>query len=313
MLAVAAHELPQPDREWSFELKWDGIRTIVYVSQGRTTVQSRNGHDLTAALPELSALGDELGHGEAVLDGEVVVVDSKGRPSFQLLQGRIGAAGAGGGHRPVRPPVTLVVFDLVYLCGELLLDLPYHERRGRLESLGLEHGASWTVSARFEGGGSDVLAVSRQQGLEGVVAKRTDSPYRAGRRSPDWVKVKNLETEEVVIGGWAGGRGQRTGQIGSLLLGIPDGDGLRYVGRVGSGLSGAGLANLARRLAPLESSVSPFAGELPSRYRREVTWVRPELVGEVSFYEWTADGLFRHPVWRGLREDKSPGEVVREL
>ncbi|HLI43938.1 MAG TPA: non-homologous end-joining DNA ligase [Acidimicrobiales bacterium] len=313
MLAVPGHELPQPDREWSFELKWDGIRTIVYVSQGRTTLQSRNGRDLTGALPELRALGEQLGHNEAVLDGEVVVFDDAGRPSFQLLQGRIHATGRGSRNRPIGRPVTLVLFDLVYLGGELLCDLAYRERRRRLESLGLERGASWTVSPRFEGGGSDVLVVSRQQGLEGVVAKRSDSPYRAGRRSADWVKVKNLQTEEVVIGGWALGQGQRAGQIGSLLVGVPSVDGLRYVGRVGSGLSGAELSHLARRLAPLESSLSPFAGELPARYRKEVTWVRPELVGEVRFYEWTGDGLLRHPVWRGLREDKSPDEVVREL
>ncbi len=312
-MLAALGALPKDDAGWAYEFKWDGIRAIAYVDGGRIKLCSRNGNDLTTSFPELRALGERLGSDRVVLDGEIVAFDESGRPSFQRLQPRIHAGDASKARRLAeRQPITFILFDLVYLNGEVLFERTYEERRGRLESLGLERGAGWATSPRFEGPGSDMLQASREQGLEGVLAKRLGSPYRPGRRSPDWTKIKNLTTQEVVIGGWTPGQGHRTNQIGSLLMGIPDGSKLRYVGQVGTGFTEATLGDLAARLAPLAQDSNPFAGEIPARYRRGARFVKPLLVGEVSFGEWTADGRLRHPSWRGLRDDKRPQEVVRE-
>jgi bifunctional non-homologous end joining protein LigD len=174
------------------------------------------------------------------------------------------------------------------------------------------NGASWQTGPAFDGGGADVLRASREQGMEGVVAKRRDSVYEPGRRSPAWRKIKHVNTQEVVVGGWRPGGGRRQGRIGSLMLGIPGAGGLRYVGQVGTGFSDALLEDLGRRLAGLACPSSPFDGPLPSAIARVAHWVRPDLVGEVAFAEWTGDGLLRQPSWRGLRPDKSPGDVVPE-
>jgi len=188
------------------------------------------------------------------------------------------------------------------------------ERRRRLEELGLvtkktEH---WTLSPKFAGPGSDVLRASMEQGLEGVVAKRLDSVYLPGKRSPYWTKVKNFRTQEVIVGGWTPGEGSRQGRLGSLLLGLPSGEGLEYIGQVGTGFSAATLDDLAQRLESLRSDRSPFVTPVPHRYEASASWVEPKLVGEVSFGEWTKDGRMRHPSWRGLRVDKGPAEVQRE-
>lgn len=313
MLAVLAEQVPAKDKGWNYEFKWDGIRAITYVDGGRVTIVSRNGNDLTTSFPELRALGEHLGSDRVVLDGEIVAFDSAGRPSFQLLQPRLHSGDAAKARRAAeRQAATLVVFDLLYVNGSPLVDEPYAKRRQLLEAIGLERGGSWTVSPRFDGPGADILGASEQQGLEGILAKRLDSPYRPGRRSRDWLKVKNVKTQEAVIGGFTPGQGRRANRIGSLLLGIPGDAGLAYVGQVGTGFTEEALDDLARRLAPLEADRSPFAGEVPSRYRKGARWTRPELVGEVRYGEWTSDGRLRHPSWRGLREDKHPEEVVRE-
>ncbi len=317
MLAVAG-TLPRASDDaeaaWRYEFKWDGVRALAFCDGGRARFISRNGRDVTASYPELRALGAALGTTQAVLDGEIVTLDDAGRPDFGALQERMHVADAARARRlSARVPVVFMLFDLLHLDGHATLDLPYLDRRRLLEGLELA-GDHLATPPNFEGPGTVVLEAARTGGLEGVVAKRADSPYRPGRRSTEWVKVKNVTAQEVVIGGWASGRGGRTATLGSLLLGIPGPDGLAYVGRVGTGFSQATLRDLAARLARLERRTSPFAATtpVPAVAGSTVHWVRPSLVGEVEYREWTREGRLRHPTWRGLRSDKDPASVRRE-
>jgi bifunctional non-homologous end joining protein LigD len=313
MLAVPG-ELPPAaeDGSWAYEMKWDGVRAVVYVDGGRARALSRNDIDITASYPELRALGAALGTTQVVLDGELVAFDARGRPSFATLQQRMHVADAVAARRlAARVPVVYVVFDILHLDGQSLLREPYERRREQLESLELA-GESWQLSPVFPGPGADVLAASGAEGMEGLVAKRRDSSYEPGKRTQAWRKIKHVRTQEVVIGGWRPGNGRRAGKIGSLMLGIPENGTLRYVGQVGTGFTEALLADLGSRLGRLERRSAPFAGELPSAVRRDARWVTPKLVGEVAFTEWTSDGLLRHPSWRGLRPDKSLEDVHPE-
>lgn len=309
MLATLG-ELPRDDGNWAYEMKWDGVRALVAVDGGRTTITSRNGNDVTASYPELRGLSEHLP--QTLLDGEIVSFDDTGRPSFGLLQQRMHIASAAAAQRLAgRVPAVYLVFDLLHLDGRSLLNLAYTQRRELLESLEVA-GPSWQTPPAFDGDGPSAVRVSAQQGLEGVLAKRRDSRYAPGRRSRDWVKVKHLRMQEVVIGGWRPGQGRRAGLIGSLLLGLPDGSALRYVGQVGTGFTEAALRELGAQLQRLRRDASPFAPDVPRADSRDAHWVEPQLVGEVAFGEWTSDSRLRHPSWRGLRPDKSPGEVVRE-
>ncbi len=305
--------LPADDGDWAYEFKWDGVRAMLYVEGGRVRIVSRNDHDVSVAYPEVRALGEALGSRQAVLDGEIVALDDRGRPSFGVLQQRIHINEAARARRLAEQvPATFMAFDVVHLDGRPTIGLPYDERRRLLEALGLD-GPHWHIPPAFtDVAGSDVMAAAVERGLEGVVAKRRSSTYVPGRRTDAWVKVKHFCTQEVVIGGWTPGRGRRGGGIGALLLGIPGDDGLVYVGKVGTGFSDEALDDLARRLGRLGRVTSPFVGPLPRAQVAGATWVRPALVGEVRFGEWTADGRLRHPTWRGLRPDKSPAQVVRE-
>lgn len=310
MLATSG---PLPSEEpgrWAYEMKWDGVRALLHVDgSGGLRVVSRSLRDVTASYPELAALGAALTV-PCVLDGEVVAVDGAGRPSFSVLQRRMHVR-APGTALLQEVPVTLMAFDVLHVDGTSLLHRPYDERRAALDDL-LTPGARWVVPPVFEGDGAAALATSAAQGLEGVVAKRRDSTYEPGRRSRSWLKVKNLRTQEVVLGGWRPGTGSRDGGIGSLLLGVPDRAGLRYVGHVGTGFDRAALADLMVRLRPLERANPPFHTALPRLHSRDARWTEPLLVGEVAYTERTPDGLLRHPVWRGLRLDKEPGQVVDE-
>jgi len=306
MLAMAGH-LPADDEAWAFEFKWDGIRAIAYVNHDGTRLMSRNDKDLTDSFPMLQPGAGALGSRAPILDGEIVAFDDEGRPSFQRLQRR--------SSRAQGPPrIAYVVFDILRIDGQWLLDQPYARRREDLEQLDLGGAnGNWTVAPTFSGPGSDVLAASVSRGLEGVVAKRLDSRYLPGRRSPAWTKVKNLRTQEIVVGGWIPGEGHRSGRIGSLMMGVPDGrGGLEYVGQVGSGFGEEALKDLAELLAPNTAATSPFTSAVPATVARQATWLSPCVVGEVAFAEWTHAGRLRQPVWRGLRPDKSPVHVVRE-
>ncbi|ONI86659.1 DNA ligase [Saccharothrix sp. ALI-22-I] len=313
MLATAARELPRPESRFAFEFKWDGVRAVARVEGGRVRLTSRLGNDVTGTYPELQGLGAQLGATQVLLDGEIVAL-AGGRPSFGALQQRMHASAAQARRLVARTPVTFLVFDVLHLDGSPTLDLPYSRRRELLEGLGLR-GAHWLTPKAFPGQGAAVLAASREQGLEGVVAKRLDSRYVPGQRSPHWVKVTGVVTQEVVIGGWRPGVGKRAGLVGALLLGIPDPGGpdgaLVFAGSVGTGFDQAELERLTARLGSLEVTRSPFVSEVPRERARGARWVRPELVGEVAHRQWTTDGRMRFPTWRGLRPDKVPGEVRR--
>ncbi len=303
---------PLPDGpEWAYEFKWDGIRAGVAVEGGRVSIRSRGGGDLTTSFPELRGLGEALGSTAVLFDGELVVLDTDGRPDFGLIQQRLRVDDPRrAGRLAKRWPADLVIFDLLYIDGEPLVDLPYRERRRRLESLGPQ-GPHWAVAPSFtDVTGDEVMRAARRAGIEGVVATRLDSRYRPGGRGSEWVKTKLVRSQEVLIGGFTAGHGSRRDTFGALLLGVLGGDGLEYVGRVGTGFTRADREELVRLLRPLVRKTSPFAASVPTD--PGVVWTRPSLVAEVQFSDWTGDGHLRHPSWRGLRRDKSPDEVVRE-
>lgn len=305
-------------REWSddgdawVEMKWDGIRAIGIWDGRRLHLRARSGNDITAGYPELTGDDLGLGHTPAVIDGELVALDAQGRPSFTRLQSRMNLAKPREIRREApRTPVHYYVFDML-MRGDLdATTLPLSDRREVLESLVGDALGPLVVPPVFD----DVdgaLSASRRFGLEGIVVKNPRSPYRRGIRSEDWLKVKLTSTQEVVIGGIRPGRGGRSGSIGSLLVGVPDGRELRYAGRVGSGFSDTTLATLQKLLEPLRTDENPFVG-VPALDARDALWVRPELVGEVEFAEFTPGGILRHSRWRGLRPDKSPDDVRREV
>ncbi len=312
MLATPAVEAPAGDG-WAFEVKWDGVRVVAVVDGGRVVLTGRRGNDVSALYPEVRGLGDRLGATSVVLDGEVVAVEPGGRPSFQLLQRRMNVAAERVTARLQREvPVAYMTFDVLWIDGELLTGRPYRERRERLEALA-PAGPHWqTPPVEIGSAGARTAEVCRAFGLEGMVAKRLDGRYTPGRRSRSWLKIKWQRSQEMVVGGWMPGRGRREGSIGSMLVGYHDtaaGGALRYAGRVGSGLDGPTLEALGERLSSLRRATSPFAlGRTPAG----AVFVEPELVVDVSFQEWTAGGGIRHPVYRGVRYDKEPGEVVRE-
>ena len=293
-------ELPPEDGRWAYEIKWDGVRAIGYASGGRLRLESRNGNDITPRYPELRDLGRAVGAREAVLDGEIVAFDAEGRPSFQRLQGRMHLTSERQVKRlSVEAPVAYVLFDLLWLDGHSLMGLPYRERREALQQLGLT-GPTWQTPSHHVGDGARLAELARAQGLEGVVAKRLDCPYTPGRRSPGWLKVKNVRRASLVIGGWLPGEGGRTGRLGALLVGFHEDGELRYAGRVGTGFNEAELARLGTLLAARDRGTTPFAGRQPPRGAR---WVEPDLVCEVDYTEWTQAKTVRHPSYKGLRDD----------
>ena len=310
MLATAG-ALPLDDSDWAFEMKWDGVRAIVYLDEERVSLYSRNDRNVSVSYPELAPIGAQV-EGRVVLDGEIVALDSAGRPDFGRLQRRMHVADpVAAGRLAAEVPVVFLAFDLLQIGAVPVLDQPYRDRRELLDRLALD-GPAWQTPPVFEGSGAEAVAASQAQQLEGVVAKRLSSPYRPGVRSREWTKVKNLRMQEVLIGGWRPGEGRRSGTIGALLMGVPGPNGLDFAGRVGTGFTDAVLADLLDRLESLSSPQPPFGAVLPTVERRGAQWVRPELVGEVEYSERTADGRLRHPVWRGLRPDKAPSDVVWE-
>lgn len=298
--------------EWAYEMKWDGIRALAVLGPKKVSLISRNGHDVTVSYPELvDPLRRAVGEAEAVIDGEIVALGSEGVPSFSRLQQRMGVTKKADAERLARSvPVQFLVFDILEHDGSSLVRLTYAERRNELERLVTPTGPV-QVPPAFEGDAEEALEASRQLRLEGILAKRLDSRYRPGLRSMNWVKVKHSFAQEVVVGGWRPGSGRRAGGVGSLLLGVPSGDGLEYVGRVGTGFSDAELAAIHRRLSGLSRKTSPFA-DVPRADASDANWVTPSLVGEVEFAEWTDTGRLRQPSWRGWRPDKSPADVRRE-
>jgi bifunctional non-homologous end joining protein LigD len=290
--------------EWLFEVKWDGMRLLADVADGRVRLSSRSERDVTANFPELAALTALAP--DVLLDGEVVLLEN-GVPSFAALADRM--------HGPVAPriaqarPVTFMVFDVLRLYGVPLLERPFAERRGTLERLDLASIPVLSLSPTYTDGAA-LLEVTRQRGMEGVVAKRRDGVYRPGRRSPTWTKVTHRHSQACLVGGWRPERSSAS-RIGALLLGVPDGAGLRYVGRVGSGLAGERVQRVLReRLSPVPAP--PFAGPLPRAETVGARWCEPLTVVEVSHTGWTEAGRLWHPVFRGVRDDLDPAHVERE-
>jgi bifunctional non-homologous end joining protein LigD len=313
MLASLASAPPPDDGLWALEMKWDGVRALAFVERGQVRLMSRTERDITATYPELAALGRATGHKQLLLDGEVVVFGADGWPSFEALQPRMHVADAAAarllaGHNPV----TYLVFDLLQLDGRPLLDLAYRYRRALLDELGLA-GPNWQTPPGFPGADFEaVRAVSAGHGMEGVVAKRLESRYQPGSRGGDWRKIKNHLRQEAVVAGYKPGQGNRAGLVGSLLIGVNDDSGLIYAGHVGTGFNAETLRMLSGRLEPLRRSSSPFDGPVPPMYARTAVWVEPRLVVDVAFDRWTNAGRMRAPVYKGLRDDIDPADVVRE-
>lgn len=296
MLAVAA---PLPHvAGWAFEFKWDGVRAIGGRSADGLRLFARSGTDVTVSYPELAGLARAVP--DAVLDGEIVALTTAG-PSFGALAERMHVTDPARARRMAdTTPVTYLVFDLLRLEGRDLCPLPYTDRRAALEEL-VADSPHWLVPPRFDDGAA-TLAASAQQELEGVVAKRCAAPYRPGRRSPDWIKVKHVHTDDMIVGGYRPG----ARPIGALLIGETGPAGLTYRGRVGGGIGERDQADLLRLLGPLRRNRSPFADPVPDADARGAVWVAPELVVEVAYGNRTVDGRLRFGRLRRIRTDREP-------
>lgn len=300
--------------DWAFEMKWDGVRAICYLAGGRARVLSRKGLDVSVSYPEIVDALTGIDVHDAILDGEIVALDEKGRPSFSRLQNRMNLMNPADVDRARRgTPVQLVVFDLLHRNGRSLVRQSYQERRTALEEV--VPGGRIQLPPSFDSDLEAARTASDSMGMEGIVAKRLASTYQPGRRSRSWIKLKNFRAQEVVVGGWRPGNGRRADTVGSLLIGVPmstdAGPVLRYVGRVGSGFSDAELRRTADLFRGLAREDCPLDG-VPRLDARDAHWIEPTLVGEVSYGEWTDDQRLRHPVWRGWRPDKTPDEVTVE-
>jgi bifunctional non-homologous end joining protein LigD len=310
MQALLAGGIPTDEDRYGFEFKWDGIRAICSWNGRSLRLHTRNRRDVTVRYPELWPVKDQLGSRLAILDGEIVAFDDRGRPSFEQLQRRMGLTAEPEVRRQMQlTPVAYLLFDILYLETVPLVPEPYVARRERLLGLGLAS-RHWQTPPHQVGDGQALMRASREYGLEGVIAKRLDSVYEPGRRSGAWLKVKNRLRQEFVIGGWAEGEGRRQGLPGALLVGYYEDGRLVYASKVGTGFTDARLAELARLMKPLERDTSPFEVGRPAGRPH---FVEPRLVAEVEFSEWTRGRELRAPSFKGLREDKDSRDVVREL
>jgi bifunctional non-homologous end joining protein LigD len=305
MLAAAVAGLPPDAAEFVAEVKWDGLRACIAVAGGRVRVWSRNGRDITAAYPELGVLATVAGRRTLVLDGEIVALSGP-RPDFTALQRRM-TAGRPSDGLLAAVPVTLIVFDVLRSGRDHLVRRPYVLRRALLDDLGLPVPGAVQVPPAFPGEAAALLAVTREQGLEGIVLKRPASLYHPGRRTRDWLKLRNIRAVEVRVGGWlpGTGTGARARLAGSVLMGIPRPGALEFAGAVGSGLSMSELRELTALLESVEQPVSPFTNPLPPAITRHARWARPVITAEVAYLERTPSGRLRQPVWQGLRPASS--------
>ncbi|MFD5870491.1 non-homologous end-joining DNA ligase [Streptomyces sp. NPDC060322] len=309
MLATPGHLPPAAvDEQWAYEVKQDGQRAMAYLpGDGTVRLLARSGADITPAYPDLAALGPALGGVPAVLDGEIVALDDQGRSDFERLQQRMGLSGspAKAAHAARRVPAHLVLFDALFLRGRSLTPLPYTERRAALEALGLD-GPRWSAPSVVVGHGEEALAMTREAGLEGVVAKRLSSTYEPGVRARTWIKIRHARTVDVIVGGWVPGRGRLGGLPGALLVGERHPGGLRYAGSVGTGWSDAERTRLAELLRVAAVDTCPFDETPPVAGAH---WVLPRLVGEVRYATRTKAGRLRQPSWHRLRPDLAPDDI----
>jgi bifunctional non-homologous end joining protein LigD len=289
---------------WVYETKWDGIRGLIGISKDQSVhIRSRAGNDVTHQFPELASLADPADGHELLLDGEIVAFGDDGLPSFNRLQSRLGVMGQAANIRAQSTPVLFVVFDLLHLDGFATRRLPLENRRTLLEQLEFASaGVCWHLSPQHEDG-NELAAITRAAGLEGVVAKRLDSTYTPGIRSKSWIKQRNLNEDEFVIGGWVPGEGRRTSSIGALLLGVrvdDESEELQWVGKAGTGFTDAELTRLTGLLVPLTRATSPFDGDVGEK---TAVFVEPRLVAKVAYGEYSPDGLLRFPSYKGLVAD----------
>jgi bifunctional non-homologous end joining protein LigD len=305
MLATPAAALPEGP-EWLFELKWDGVRALLFLADGEVKLLSRTGRRIEKQYPELAEISPALTATSAILDGEIVALDERGRPSFGLLQPRIGATSKAVGQLSRQQPVTYFVFDLLYLNGYDLRAVPLSERKRLLSAILSAH-PRLRHSDHYPASGKKLFEFARQYELEGVLAKRAASPYES-RRSSEWLKIKVTARQEFVICGYTHGDRE---YFGALVLGVYEKKKLRWVGNVGAGFDQQLLRDVHKRLQPLRISTAHFR-EMPG-IREEITWVKPDLVCSVKFGSWTAEGRLRAPVFVGLREDVKPEDCVREV
>lgn len=320
MLAKLTTDLPAQPEKWGYEIKWDGIRCLAYVEGGRVRLASRNLLDITSQYPELRGLGEQLGARTAVLDGEIVALDEHGRPNFGRLQYRMHLTSPAIVRRRMQEvPATFVIFDLLYFAGHSICGDTYQTRRRRLDALQLA-GPAWQTPPYYADGPA-LRDAARDMGLEGIVAKRLDSPYEPGKRTGHWLKIKNVKRQELVVAGWYPGEGSREGRIGALLMGYYDRSPaeakeqaapqrLLFAGKVGTGFTEKELDKLWVLLRPDRRAVTPFDG--PKQPQKSAIFVEPKHVAEIEFTEWTHDDTLRHPSYKGLRDDKPPTDVVRE-
>jgi bifunctional non-homologous end joining protein LigD len=302
-LATPAEDVPRGSN-WLFEVKWDGYRAVAQVAGGEATLTSRRGNDLTTRFRNVAReVAKAVKTPDAVLDGEVCALDETGRSSFSAMQ-----------QGKPETPLVYYVFDVLEIEGDPLVDLPLVERRKRLEKLLDKRNRTVRLSEAFDDGGA-LLEAAEEQGLEGIVAKRLDSRYAVGRRTHDWLKIKTHGEQEFVVAGYTKGTGRRASSFGSLVLGYYQGGELVYAGNVGTGFDAKEIDKLLEKLRPLRRPTSPFpeVPKMPKVRKSDVIWVEPELVCVVEFAEWTHDGHLRAPSYKGLREDKAPEDVRREL
>ncbi len=323
-------ELPTDDAGWGYEVKWDGVRAIGFVEDGHLRLQSSNGHDITVRYPELAGLADELDGHTAILDGEIVRFNAEGRPDFGLLQSRMHRTDpAAIATLAADQPVVWVLFDILHLDGHDLAHglsarsgdaagppsataVPYEDRRRLLEML-IDPGPNWQVPPSSIGDGAARLQAIAERGMEGLIAKRLGSAYEVGRRSHSWRKLKVRRRQELVVGGWKFGDKGRRRTIGALIVGYHTPDGrLACAGRVGSGFTEDGLAQMQATLEAIPATTCPFDPRPTPDEMRNAMWVEPIVVVEVAFGEWSADGRLRHPSYLGTRADKDPADVTRE-
>lgn len=277
------------DDRWAYEIKWDGYRTLAFVDDGRVRLQSSSGRDVTIQYPELGGLPDGVHARSVILDGEMVVPGPDGVPRFSLIQQHASQA-------------VFYVFDVLRVDQHDAITLDYLQRRRLLESL-VEPGDNWLAPTHRVGGGADLVAATVEQGLEGVMAKRIDSTYQPGVRTPNWRKVKNRRRVDVVVGGFTAGDGARSGTFGALLVGVPGTAALTFAGGVGTGFDQATLTSMHARLRALATDDCPFDPLPPREYRRRATWVRPELVATIEIAEFTNEGYVRHASFVSLRDE----------
>jgi bifunctional non-homologous end joining protein LigD len=306
MLATLVDD-PFSDPDWIFETKWDGFRSVCFVKAGKARFVSRNQLEMTAQYPELVDVGKQVDAKEAILDGEIVALDQDGMPRFQLLQPRVGRK---SGLQSLRGKGKIVyyVFDLLYADGYDLMPCTVVERKAVLEQI-LRPAGFIKLSEHIEGEGEEFFKQIEKFHLEGMIAKRASSRY-VQKRTSDWLKVKTIQRSEVVIGGYTSPRGSRS-YFGALVVGLYKDRELRYVAHVGGGFNQRSLFDIYKLMKPLKTKQSPFI-DAP-KTNEPVQWLKPQLVAEVKFSEWTADERLRHPVFVGLREDKKPEDCRFEF